>query len=356
VRVRALQTHQQALERALPGSRVAANLTGVHHDQVTRGDALVRPAQWEPTHVVDARLRVLDALDHAVSRRGAYHLYIGSGEHPARLRLLGSEGRELAPGATGYVRLHLPVELPLLPGDRFVLRESGRAETVGGGEVLDVAPVLPASRAMPSVSVDRVVAERGWVDVDQLERLTGEQRPATLGRWVVSNAALAATVDRLRDSVEAAGALGLDIAALDDRKRAVLERVPDVVVAGGRARVRTAADPLAGHPFVGRLEASPFSPPGPDGVDRAELRELVRRGLVVERDGCYFAPSAVAEAGRRVAVLLAETPGGVSVAQVRDALSSTRKHVLPLLAVLDATGVTRRRGDVRVGGPRLPFS
>ncbi|MCU1448205.1 MAG: selB [Acidimicrobiales bacterium] len=354
VRVRALQTHQQARDLALPGSRVAANLTGVHHDQVTRGDALVRAAQWEPTRVVDARLRVLDALDHGVSRRGAYHVYFGSGEHPARLRLLGSEGPELEPGATGYVRIHLPVELPLLPGDRFVLRESGRSETVGGGEVLDVAPVLPATRAAPSLSVDRVVAERGWVEAAHLERLTGELRTATVGRWVVSDAALTATIDLLRDSVEEAGALGLDIAALDDRRRAVLERVPGVVVAGGRARLTTAADPFAGHPFVGRLEASPFSPPEPDGVDRAELRELVRRGLVVERDGCYFAPSAVVEAARRVAALLARTPEGVSVAQVRDALASTRKHVLPLLAVLDATGVTRRRGDVRVGGPRLP--
>ena len=41
-------------------------------------------------------------------------------------------------------------------------------------------------------------------------------------------------------------------------------------------------------------------------------------------------------------------------AQVRDALGTTRKHALPLLAHLDATGVTRRRGDVRIGGPRLP--
>jgi selenocysteine-specific elongation factor len=48
------------------------------------------------------------------------------------------------------------------------------------------------------------------------------------------------------------------------------------------------------------------------------------------------------------------TPDGVTVAQVRDALGTTRKHALPLLAHLDATGVTRRRGDVRVGGPRLP--
>ena len=65
---------------------------------------------------------------------------------------------------------------PLLPGDRYVLRETGRDETVGGGEVLDVAPVLPASRARPDRRIERVVAERGWVDADELEALTGECR------------------------------------------------------------------------------------------------------------------------------------------------------------------------------------
>ena len=90
------------------------------------------------------------------------------------------------------------------------------------------------------------------------------------------------------------------------------------------------------------------------GVDRAELRELVRRGAVIERDGMYFAPSAVAEAARVVAGLLAAAPDGVTVAAIREALGTSRKYALPLLAHLDATGVTRRRGDLRIGGPRLP--
>ncbi len=76
-----------------------------------------------------------------------------------RVRVLGD--RPIAPGTDGAIRLHLPHPLPLLPGDRFVLRESGRSETVGGGEILDVDPVLPASRARPDRSVERVVAERG---------------------------------------------------------------------------------------------------------------------------------------------------------------------------------------------------
>ena len=355
VRVRALQTHQQARDTAEPGSRVAANLTGVHHDEVRRGDALVRPNQWEPTRVFDASLQVLAGLDHAVSRRGAYHAYLGSGEQPAKLRLLGSGRADIEPGASASVRVHVAAEVPLVPGDHFVVRESGRAETVGGGEVLDVAPVLPAGRANPTRSVERVITERGWVDVDLLERITGERREPMLGRWVVAEAALASTIDDLERAVGAAGALGLDVATLDDRARAALGRIEGVVVDGGRARASTSDDPLAGHPFLAALEASPFSPPEPDGVDRAELRELVRRGLVVERDGCYFAPAAIDEAARRVSALLATTPDGITVAQVRDALGTTRKHALPLLAHLDATGVTRRRGDVRVGGPRLPL-
>ncbi|WP_457833119.1 SelB domain-containing protein, partial [Staphylococcus aureus] len=72
---------------------------------------------------------------------------------------------------------------------------------------------------------------------------------------------------------------------------------------------------------------------------------------MVERDGVWFAASAVRDAAVVVARLLGDHPGGVTVAVVRDALGSSRKHILPLLAHLDATGVTRRRGDVRIGGP-----
>jgi len=164
-----------------------------------------------------------------------------------------------------------------------------------------------------------------------------------------------ATEARVRKAVAGAGAIGLDLALLDEHERALLPSLDDVAVDGGRARPRsTSAASLAAHPFVVALEAQPFSPPEPAGVDRAELRELVRRGLVVDCEGSYFAPASIAAAAKRVAELLAAEPEGVTVAQVRDALGTTRKHALPLLAHLDATGVTRRRGDLRIAGPRLP--
>jgi selenocysteine-specific elongation factor len=294
---------------------------------------------------------VLDELDHEVSRRGAFHAHFGTAEHMVRLRVLGHDA--IAPGADGRVRLHLPVALPLVPGDRYILRESGRGETVGGGEVLDVAPVLSARHARPSRSVERVIAERGWVRADELVRLTGESRPVSFGQWVVSPEAAAATEKALRDAIGVAGQLGMDVSALDERSRAVLGSLPDVSIDAGRARLR-GADALVEHPFLAALSLHPFSPPDPDGVDRAVLRELVRRGVVVEQDGVYFAPEAIEQAADATAMLLGAHPEGVTVAQVRDALGTTRRYVLPLLARLDTTGVTRRRGDVRIAGPRLP--
>ena len=352
VRVRSLQNHHAERDELPPGSRCAVNLVGVAHDEVVRGHVLVRSDQWHHTTVVDASLRVLDRLDHPVSRRGAHVVYLGSGEHPVRMRILGPDA--LDPGTEGAVRIHLPEPLPLLPGDRFVLRESGRAETVGGGEVLDVEPTERAARARPDRSVDRVVRERGWVPVDELERLTGERREPDLDRWVVDPVVLHRTLEDLRNALADAGPRGLDLVGLGELARAAVVLLDDAEVEAGRLVAAGVADPLADHPFVAALAASPFVPPSPDGVDRGELRELVRRGDVVEVEGIFFASSAVDAAGRLAARLLVDHPEGFTVSTFREEAGNTRKHAMPLLARLDATGMTRRRGDLRIAGPRLP--
>ena len=350
-RVRAIQSLGSSHQRIGPGNRVALNLNGVEHQDIVRGDAVTSPGRWHATASFDARLQVLAAVDHQVSRRGAYVAYIGSGEFPVRMRVLGSEG--IDPGAVGLVRLRTTTPLPLLPGDRVVLRESGRWETVGGGEILDVAPVLTANKARPDRSVDRVIDERGWIDADDLELLTGERRAATIGRWIAAPGKLDAMLANIRAKVDAAGSLGLDVAALDERERDALARADGLELVAGRIRVAAVVDPLANHPFVGALASSLFTPPGADGVDRAELRALVQGGLVIEQDGVWFHPDVVGAATQVAKDLLAENPDGFTVAQFRDKVGATRKHALPLVSLLDQRGITRRREDFRIPGPRL---
>ena len=351
-RIRSIQTAGIGVERIGPGNRVALNLGGVDHHELLRGDAVIEPERWYLTDRIDASLDVLASLDHEVSRRGAYVAYVGAGEHSVKMRVLGTEA--LAPGTTGAIRLFLPVALPLLPGDRFILRESGREETVGGGEVLDIAPVLRASQAAPDRSLDRVVRERGWVRVDDLERLTGEVVPATLGDWVTTPEALAATVEAVDLRVAAAGVVGVDLAVFDKRERAAIESSDDVVVETGLVLPADAVDPYVDHPFLDELLAGGFAPSAPDGVDRNDIRELARRGHIVQRDGVVFHAATIDAAARIAADLLALTPEGFTVAGFRDATGASRKFVLPLVSELDSRGVTRRRNDVRIAGPRLP--
>jgi len=351
-RIRGIQTQGETRTKIDPGHRVALNLANVEHQLLGRGIALAFDDQWHRTQKFDAELQVLPDLDHEVSRRGAFSLYIGSGEWPVRLRVLGPN--RIAPGALGSVRIFLPEELPLLPGDRFVLRESGRDETVGGGQVLDVDPQLKAAEAQPDLSVERVIAERGWVRTDKLERLTGQSITPVLGDWVAPTTVIASAEKAVRGLIEEAGPLGLDVALLDERHRLIANNLDDIQVIEGRARRLDQEDVLVNHPLVTELEAAPFAPTQPTESSREEIRGLVQRGVVIQSDGVLFAASSIEQAATVVAQLLQQKPAGVTVAEIRDALGTTRKFALPICAILDNTGITRRREDLRIAGPRLP--
>lgn len=350
-RIRSLQTHGRSVESIGPGHRVAVNLSGVEHGDLTRGDVLTMPGAWHHTDRFDASLTVLASLDHAVSRRGAYSVHIGSADLPARLRVIGPES--IAAGTVGSIRLHLDRPMPLLPGDRFVIRESGRQETVGGGEVLDIDPVVPVSRARPDRSVERVISERGWIDVDDLARLTGTTREPDVGRWAVDATVLEQTRAEVATMVDAAGESGLDLGLLNERHRAVLASIPDLVADGDRVRRPGSEDPLLGHPVIATLRDAGCAPDTPVDITPGDLRRLARAGVLFERDGLWFHVDALETARGVARRLLDETPSGFTMSQFRDALGVTRKHAVPLATELDSRGMTRRRDDVRIEGPRL---
>jgi selenocysteine-specific elongation factor len=125
VRVRGVQVHDEPVDSARAGRRVALNLTGVARGEVERGDALAGPgARIEPSWRLDV------ALDFRPDHGDRVQMHHGTREAPARLAALG--------GRFWQVRL----EAPLLSaaGDRFVVRRIAPPDTLGGGVVLDPAP------------------------------------------------------------------------------------------------------------------------------------------------------------------------------------------------------------------------
>jgi selenocysteine-specific elongation factor len=243
--------------------------------------------------------------------------------------------------------------VPLLPGDRFVLRESGRSETVGGGEILDVAPKLPASRAQPTRSVDRVINEHGWITADSLTLLTGEKRDAQFGEWVVAAEVLASTITTIESLITKAGDGGIDLISLDERQRLVVPTLSQLSIKEGRVTIAGVHDPLLDHPIIEQLAQAGCAPTAPTGITPPELRRLAKAGLLFERDGEWFHISALDTARAVAAQLLQMNPEGFTMSQFREALGVTRKHSVPLAGELDARAMTRRRGDVRIAGPKL---
>jgi selenocysteine-specific elongation factor len=352
-RIRRLEALGQRIERADPGSRVAVNLARVPATRVRRGDAVVRGGDWHLTECVDVELHASAGLRWPVTRRGAFVAHVGSGAHPTRLRVLGAS--QIPAGETGHVRLHLPHPLPLLPGDHYVLTDSGPRTLVGGGRILDVDPILPTTRAAPSMSVERVVTERGWTLVEDLERLTGQRRSANVGSWVVDPALLDEDIVDMLERLTAAGPAGVSLAALTNRQAALVE----LLVADGRCRVSSGVAHVAGsdvvHPYVARLLVDPFRPVQPRdfGIAADELAQLRRSGEITTVDGTTYASWAIDRALALMSELLDTHHEGVSVSDFRTALETSRRWVMPLLEHFDAIGATRRHGDHRVEGPRL---
>jgi selenocysteine-specific elongation factor len=129
-RVRSVQVHDEPVERAAAGQRVALNLTGVARDEVARGDVVVASADAPAASFrVDAALEWTspDARPQPGARVGVHH---GTRETAARLVDLG--GR--------FYQLRLERELVPVRGDRLVIRSLAPPDTLGGGVVLDPRP------------------------------------------------------------------------------------------------------------------------------------------------------------------------------------------------------------------------
>ena len=381
-RIRSLQTHRRSVEVALPVSRVAANLAGASRDAVERGDVLAVPGQWRPTAELDVRIVPVRTLAHALTHRGAYKLYLGSAERDARLRFL--EPSKLEPGSTALARLRITRPVVAAPHDRFVLREAGRRETVAGGLVLDPhpprKPSIEALQRREASDPDRlpslVVNEMGTVRVSELpvlagrspERVDGARR---LGEIWVSDEAFGETARRIREALEQHHGThplssGLDLITLRSLvgEPRLTTSVLDEVVRSGEVVREGSTVRLAGHAIdLGAREgdaARLLAEIAAGGAAPPVIAELLSRGHDAELIDAVCATGRLLRVSAEIVVLpelarraqetataLGSGGADITVSAFRQALGTTRKYALPLLAWLDSNGVTVRAGEAR---------
>jgi selenocysteine-specific elongation factor len=400
-RLRGLQTHRTRVERALPGTRTAANLAGVDAGDLFRGQVVTTPGWLRPSEAVDVRLRALASLQHRLRHNLTVSFHSGAAEVPARLRLL--ERDELAPGEEAWAQVKLARPVAVLKGDRFVLRDANT--TVGGGVILETQArrhprrrpsVIDAlSKKMSGTAADAVLgavsgrepedaaALLGRIDLPRpeaeaaLRSLVEEGRVVLLkggeaGGLVYSAEALAALSARAREAVSAhltqyplrkgigkeelRSRLGLSprvfgaaLAALAERGDLVdAERL--VSLPGWEPRPNPSQQ-RAIEDFLALLRADRYSPSVEKPPSEEVVAYLVESGTVIDvGGGVVFASEAYEEMKARVLSAI-EARGKVTLAEVRDIFGTSRRYVQALLEHLDEAKVTRRVGDERVLGP-----
>ncbi|MET8233360.1 selenocysteine-specific translation elongation factor [Micromonospora sp. NPDC005298] len=362
VRVRGLHSLGQARSEATGVGRVAVNLRGTPRDRLGRGDALLTPGRFHRTDLVDVRL----TGDPAADLPATLTLHVGSAAVPVRVRPLGPD----------TVRLRLARALPLLVGDRALLRDPGRHHVAGGVRVLDVAPP-PLSRRGAAAARAQVLA-----DLDGRPDLAGELRrrrlvradtmirmgvPVTVapvvGDWLADPEHWRRLGDRLTEEVarharEHPLEPGMPVDALRQRlalpDRVLVEalvRPPLRVHAGRVAAAGADALPEPVALAVQRVRAEyaerPFRAPEADrlvdlGLGPREIGAAVRAGALLRlADTVVLLPDALDDAVR----VLAGLPQPFTLSAARQALDTTRRVAVPLLELLDRRGATRRLPD-----------
>jgi selenocysteine-specific elongation factor len=315
VRARSVQVHDETVDVAAAGQRVAVALAGVEHRELHRGDVLVEPGAYAPSYRLDVELEELGLIP---ARALVHH---GTSATLARVVRTGR-----------FAQLRLAAPVVAARGDRIVLRAG---TTVGGGRVLDPAP--------PRHS-----------DVERFERsgrgetLVYAPVRAADGGWSYAPEWLDELRTELEHRLDQADPLDPGVPAPTDPWAPAiipllgLERHGSKLYRPGRLGALGEREAEAAE-LESALGLEPLK------VDDAHLgRFLEERGRLVRvGDGYAVSADAYVEA-RNTLVEELERTERITLARFRDLLGTSRKTAQLLLERFDADGVTRRIGDERV--------
>ena len=418
VRVRGVQVHGQTAEAAVAGQRTALNLAGASTEDLSRGMTLAPPGTFETTRLADVRLRLLPSAPRALKDRARVHFHSHTMEAVAEVVLLENGQREpavvksakkgtaqLLPGQETFARLKLPEAALVLPGDRFIIRQFSPVVTIGGGVVLDAAPIprMPGQsdflrvldrgntsaiakmrvtrRSQEGISLSKLVAETGLsknVIETQLAPALEQGHVLRIGSRFVDAPAILKLQLKVLSTVEnfhkknplVGGIVREELREQVGVSAEVFNAALGLLIRDHKLEVAGELVRLPGHGVVMKDEEAESKQKIEDafastGLKVPALREVIA-GLKVDKvraqkivtlllrdkvllkvsDELVFHRSALEELRRKMAVYKVKS-AKIDVAAFKELTGVSRKYAIPLLEYLDRERVTRRVGDAR---------
>jgi len=396
-RIRSIQSHGHERDVAQPGMRTAINLPDLRLDQVKRGDVVTLPGHGMPTSTLivrvvrPSRLSCNKTVAHPLKNGLSTYVHHGTARVAARIRFRENGSLEVGKEKSAHLTLASPIFAFI--GDRFVVRDSSERHTIAGGIVLDPdgnKESLAAIVALDSIDslVRATLARQGFARRENLlskSRFSADEISEVLtyleqsGEIVLSQHIAAHCEFWRKLGAQAIGLIdaahkqtperaGIDLSELRSALRIQDAEVLESLVADlckgdfvrkGSVVAWTSHRPtLPAHlqPVEKRiretLTGQPFDPPSRKAIESDPRARQVVRFLIENGDVTELALDVVLlrESFERMKSQVAEfisKKGPATVSELRQALGSSRRIMVPLLERLDREGVTRRVGDKR---------
>jgi selenocysteine-specific elongation factor len=404
-RIRGVQVHDIPVEQASAGERTALNLAFAGREGLVRGAVLAAPETFTATTRVDVSLSLLPAAK-PLKDRARVHFHAYTFEAVAEVVLHGE--KRIGAGETAFAQLRLTEPTLLLPGDRFIIRQFSPVVTIGGGVILDAAPLSRKAKAQsvipfleimrdgspPEILLTRIerrgrqglslrdaASETGWVQL-QLTRTVKELECEAIvraGERLVSRETFDTLISQTLAAVTAfqktnpllpgIGREGLRgqmksrqeiFATVVDQliHEKKLEVVGDQVRLLGTGVVMKDEEAESKKIIENAFALAGLKVPSLKDVlaglkvDRARAQKIVTillrdRVLIKTSEDLVFHRAALDDLRKKLAAEKAKS-AKLDVARFKDITGVSRKYAIPLLEYLDREHVTRRAGQERL--------
>ena len=403
VRVRGVQVHGKTADAAIAGQRTALNLAGASTEDLSRGMMLAPVSTFEATRRADVKVTLLASGPRTLKNRARVHFHSNTMETVAEIAL--HAAKELAPGDEAFARLRLPAPALLLPGDRFILRQFSPVITIGGGAVLDAAPIPRQAdlvdflqilsqgdravilerriqrRSRAGISLAQLVAESGWTRESIQTSLAPAIRKKLvdrIGDALIDDAALSVLKANLLSAIsdfhkknslapgmakeelreQAKASAEVFAAALDELAHdRMLEIAGDLVRLPGQGVMMKDEEAESKKKIEDAFAAAGLKVPALHEVlaglkvDKSRAQKIVtlllrERVLIKISDELVFHHTALSQLRGQIAAYKAKS-AMIDVAAFKEMTGVSRKYAIPLLEYLDRERVTKRVGDAR---------
>jgi len=401
-RIRGLQTHKQSEENAFPGSRTAVNISGVSVNQIERGNVVVHPGTYQPSKMVDVWCTLLPNVDAPLKHNSEVKLFLGAAEVMSRVRLLGVD--ELKPGCDAFVQLMLQEPVVALRQDRFIIRRPSPPKTIAGGQIIDPHP-LHRHKRFNTKRLDELEQLLIGTPEDILLQTLHKLGSGTLNQIIQASGLEAETAEHaarvLQEQQIIVDLNGKGLLITQDWVNKCEEKIQQTLVnfhhdyplrlgmpreqlksqtgyatnvfnayisqmtkdgtledSGSEIHLKgyrvsfSEAQQIRVNNLLNQFEAQPYAPPTVKQsltvVGEPLMTALIETGQLVQLgEDVLFLPAIFQEMKAAVVTHIQEH-GSITLAELRDKFDTSRKYVVAVLEHLDQTGVTARRGDIRI--------